>query len=47
MNVQSVAAFRPWFYGSINRGILNVRMSPFFTASPSDPVPESSNALTH
>jgi hypothetical protein len=47
MNVQAVASYRPWYCGSINRGIVKVHMSHFLTAYPTDPVPELSNALTH
>jgi hypothetical protein len=47
MHVQSVASYRPWFCGSVNRGILKVHMSHFLTAYPIDPLPELSNALTH
>jgi len=47
MHVQSVAAYRPRFCGSINRGIVEVHESHFLTVSLTDPLPESSNALTH
>jgi hypothetical protein len=47
MHIQAVALYRPWYRGSINRGIVKVHMSHFLTAYPTDPVPELSNALTH
>jgi len=47
MNVQTVAAYSPWFYGSINRTIVKVQISPFWIAPPTDPLPELPNALTH
>ena len=47
MHVQAVATYRPWFCGSINRGIVKVHMSHFLTAYPTDSVPESTNTHTH
>jgi hypothetical protein len=46
MHIQAVATYRPWFCGSINRGIVKVHMSHFLTAYLTDPVPESTNTLT-
>jgi len=47
MDVEAVAAYRPWLYDSVNRTIVKVHMSHFLIAYPTDPLPELSNALTH